>query len=412
MNAFKISRLLAPRYYKVLEITKEIPFDVQPNCPCDRSPLKTFCTFLGNEGRDKIRVGVCDACGYVGYIDRPGGDWIRNYYSTTWDAGEESESRIEAETKEYAAKKGSLNPIKLTEEEVLNLGISKDRYLLEIGSGRDLVPKALAKLGYGKIMAVDPSKPRARISEQAFGIKVVAEPFESEKAQAEFRKNAPFGLIFSSHVLEHTYDPGEIIRLAASLQNNGDYLALAFPNIHRERAGIILLFLPHLHSLSPDSLKNLLESNGYEIIKSARAEGNHAVLAKKTGERKESPATSGHIQSTLARFIKEIGLDKTYSSKSRLWWWFKYANHGGQDTLWSKIWPIPLLQYYLYSKIIFRRRFKKELAFSLGEKFAKKPVHYSTIMGAAITDAEKRFTSPGESPIEIQFDGNIKLFYK
>jgi len=39
-------------------------------------------------------------------------------------------------------------------------------------------------------------------------------------------------------------------------------------------------------------------------------------------------------------------------------------------------------------------------------------VHYSTIMGAAITDAEKRFTSPGESPIEIQFDGNIKLFYK
>src|SRR3989344_6872081 len=103
MNAFKISRLLAPRYYKVLEITKEIPFDVQPNCPCDRSPLKTFCTFLGNEGRDKIRVGVCDACGYVGYIDRPAGDWIRNYYSTTWDAGGENETRIEAETKEYAA---------------------------------------------------------------------------------------------------------------------------------------------------------------------------------------------------------------------------------------------------------------------------------------------------------------------
>jgi len=235
--SFRVSNIFIPRFLNILEVTPDFPLTEQVSCPADETVLKTLCTLIGNGGAPRIRIGCCPTCGYVGYIDRPAEDWIKSYYSDTWDHADKK--NIEAEAAQQKARPGKLERLGMTAEQFEQLGVDKNCFILEIGSGIDRIPKGLQQIGYTKIVAVDNSKHRAQISSKAFGIKVLPYPFEHTEAQAQLKKFSPFSLIFSSHVLEHTHNPALIIRLCASLQKEGDYLIFTLPNMVKETVGII-----------------------------------------------------------------------------------------------------------------------------------------------------------------------------
>lgn len=414
LYSFKINNLFAPRYYRVLEVVPDFRLVEQPDCPCDRTRLRTIAVLIGNAGRKRIRVGCCPDCGYVGYIDRPTREWISEYYSDTWDTANQKNSGLAAEVEKWKTRTGSPGRVG---EAARRLGVDKKRFILEIGAGQDLVFRGLEEMGYKKIIAVDNSKYRAQISEQAFGIKVLPHPFEHPEAQSELRNLAPFGLIFSSHVLEHTYDPAEIVRLCAGLQRQGDWLMLALPNVVKERAGMTFLYLPHLHGLRPASLAALVERCGYRVAEQSPPDAQNFIIARRrSADSASSPKISpraDYFQDTLERMAGEIGLGRSYRNRFRLWWWFKRIGLGGQERLWSRFGPMPRLQYYFCGRVYFRRKYRNELIAGVGpSKYQKRTAHLSSIMGAAIEDIQRRCTAFQESPIEIQFDGNIKLFYK
>ena len=85
----KILKFLDLRGWKVLDWDKNIPVSEQTLCPADDEKLKTIATLVGYEGRQKLRVGCCDQCGYIGYIDRPTKEWISKFYFEDWAGAKE-----------------------------------------------------------------------------------------------------------------------------------------------------------------------------------------------------------------------------------------------------------------------------------------------------------------------------------
>ena len=140
---FKLLKYFTPRFYNVLEIDASIPIEPQENCPACDTKLKTLATFIGNAGKQKMRYGVCANCGYVGYIDRPSQEWIKNYYLDTWDEAKSRDISVEAER----YKKDG--PRKFKAMSILEkLPADKNRYVLEIGCGYGRTLHALQNFGF------------------------------------------------------------------------------------------------------------------------------------------------------------------------------------------------------------------------------------------------------------------------
>ena len=414
---FRISRLFVPRYLHILTVKADFPLTRLGTCPADNTPLRTLVTLVGNDGAQKIRIGCCQSCGYIGYIDTPTPQWLETYYADTWDEAQVKRKHTEREVAALSALPGKLSPMGLSREELESLGIDKNRPILEIGGGLDRVPKGLQEIGFHNIVTVDASKHRAATTSKAFDIDVVPYPSEHPDAQKEFQKRAPFSLIYSSHVIEHMHNPDEVIRLCSTLQKEGDYLVFALPNVLKGVASMTLLYISHLHDFTPFSFASMLGKHGYRVLKITNNDNkNIFVLAQKTGVRVTVSNTEKHdyFNETLEKVAAELDLGKKHESKHRLWWWLRTVIRGGtQYPLWSTWLPIQWLQYYFYSKVSFKYRFKNELIAEFGEHmYRKNPVHCSAIMGASVRDIKKRYTDYDESPIEIQFDGNIAFFYK
>ena len=412
-QGFKLLKYFHPRFYNVLDVDASIPMDAQELCPACDIKLKTLADFFGQEGKQRMRYGVCADCGYAGYIDRPSQEWVKNYYLDTWD---EAKTRNIPEEVENYRKAGQR---KFKAMSILErLSVDKNRYALEIGCGYGRTLRALQDFGFKKVVGLDNSKHRAMVASRAFGFPTVASPFEHPDAQNELKKYAPYSLIISRHVLEHTYHPAEIVKKAGALQGEGDYLVLLLPNAIGETSGSLLFYWPHLHGFTPLAVKNLLAKNGYEIVDDSMTSDivNYVVARKTFGIRLKASGEENQYQKMLLKFTKNLGLDKEYGSDTRLLWWFRKYDFGGQVAAWSKalLWP----QWLYMARYSHERKFKDVLvSFSGAEKYQKHCHHVGGIAGAAVESLKGRFTFPdGEppegSPIEIQFAGNIKLLQK
>jgi len=394
---FKIEKVLQFQIYKVLNIEPTIPMVRQPYCPSDEVRLKTICTFVGNKGKQKLKVGCCPSCGYVGYIDRPSKDWINNFYLRMWDRAkdrnivEKSEKLRKNFTSGHIGKKREI--IYLAQK----LPLDKNRYICEIGSGYGKLLKHMEVLGFKKLIGMESSFHRAEIAQKAYGLRILNASFEDSVVQTELKKLAPFSLIFSHHVLEHSYNPAEIIKLSSALQGNNDYLILSLPNLEEEASMAVLAFLPHLHSFTKKSLEKLLNKNGYVIIDdSLTNKRNLNIVAQKKNSSSiiAKQITENYFDKTVTKIKKGLGLRKFYRASRRRFWWYPKSDIGGQSVFYKTDF-LENIHWYLISRIN-------------GYKYKKRNVCNSLL----ISNLDNRYTQEKESPVEIQFNGNIKLFYK
>lgn len=70
---------------KTAVLNSSVPMSIQGSCPACETALDILCTLVGLEDNQKIRVGFCNHCGYVGYIDRPTAKWLTNFYKSQSD---------------------------------------------------------------------------------------------------------------------------------------------------------------------------------------------------------------------------------------------------------------------------------------------------------------------------------------
>lgn len=371
--------------WKVLPITKDTPLTTQTTCPCDEQPLDTLCTLVSADTAVRMRIGSCDACGYIGYIDRPTQEWLATYYRTHWQLDEE---------RDITDIKGS----KYTREAIpllKSLNVDPAQGVCEIGCGYGFDLEAFAMAGFAPTVGTENSEKRARIAHEKYGHTTVVGPFESADVQNALKKQAPFGVVYSAHVLEHTAHPATVIDAAASLQETGGVLVLAVPDVDDESPMNIITFLPHLHAFSSLSLENLLSTNGYQVIDGPRRVGaGHYVVARRTDRNTQAMLSSGCTARAIDRFTTHLHTTSVQHPSYMSWFLLK-----SDASLLLPRW-LPITEGGLFYKAL--------------AHYARHVAHlHGTVVNFTQVEAlQKRVTDPTTSPIEIAFAGEIELFIK
>ena len=387
--------------WKILEIDSRIPLAVQKRCPADGNPLRTIVTLIGNNGGQRMRYGACDSCGYAGYIDRPTQEWINAFYLEIWKSSEVTAiTNVEIENRRKSRSSWSVadDQFKTNLASIVEkITIDKDRFICEIGSGYGDDLHTLQLLGYHRMIGVENSRRRATIATRAYQIPVLINPFEHPSVQAALARRGPLSFIFSRHVLEHVYDPAKVISRADQLQSEGDYLLTIMPNIQAEAAMTCLFFFPHLHSFSVETLTRLLQQHHYKVVDdSGTTDREICLIAQKTNTPIMGSRKNIHFNKTLKKFITGLSLSKKYWGVSRRLRWEKNFSDA-KSSFYFKNFPRFDALYFRALLKFDRWRYQKSL---------------QKIHSCVVSPVQKRFTANRESPIEIQFKGNIKLLYK
>lgn len=305
-------------------IAMDMPLVQQNHCPCCTTELETACALVGEHsiievthvgsvykefarvGGVRVRVGSCPKCGYLGYIDRPTEQWFKDFYAQDWDG--QGQRDLEATAEKIRTNYQRLDS---NVELVKQSGVGIDEDILEIGSGYGCAIQQLKDAGYKNVYGVEPCSHRRDLMRQVFG-GIVWD--SSDKAGG----GTGYGLVYSSHVLEHCYDPNEMIQTAARLQDRGGLLSICVPRQEAEPTMGVLLFLPHLHSFTECSLVNLLNKHGYATMDLRRDEQSIYLLAIKTGRQLGVP--QGESKGVEKIRTALLGLNGDSSPSSRFWW--------------------------------------------------------------------------------------------
>ncbi len=295
--------------WRPIEMT--MPLVQQAHCPCCATELETACKLVGNNAT--MRVGSCSTCGYLGYIDRPTEQWFKDFYAQEWDVQGQRDLEATAEKirTSYNQPNGQVELLKQS-------GVGFGEPILEIGCGYGCAMQQLRDAGFSNLFGVEPCKHRADLVREVFGHTVYSRPLANLKRLGIKTDSIPYGLVYSSHVLEHCYDPREMIHTASRLQDRGGLLSICVPRQETEPTMGVLLFLPHLHSFTEASLVHLLNAHGYGTMEVHRDAQSIYVLAIKTGRK----LPIARCESNGIEKIK-AGLEGTMKGSGptdRFWW--------------------------------------------------------------------------------------------
>lgn len=406
---FKVERFRKLNNWKLLEIDVNIPLAVSLGCPSDENKLHTLCTFVGQNGTQKIRIGTCGECGYTGYVDRPTKGWIGKFYSESWDKGnpatQEERVKIEVERRKKQFTEGYdklMNRTYLLQDKLKGF-LKKDRPVCEIGCGYGFELEHLKEWGFQKTVGLEASPHRAEVARRAFGHEIFTAPFEDAELQAKLRASGLFGLIYSHHVLEHVYDPNEIIRLASSLQEEGDYFMITLPNFEGEFSLGTFFFLPHLHTFTKYSLAKLLAKYGYEVVDDSLSTKYEISFAAKkvSAPRVKEPEHKDFFELATAKFSAYFKFPQE-PTRRKVFWGSRDIDFGGYLPYFGDF--LTRIEEVITARAFTIRR-KKELTTYIGIP----PQEWRGIISLVVFPLEKHYA---DSPIEIQFERNIRLAYK
>lgn len=404
---FKLRECVTLHDWKVLDLDESVPIEHDFNCPIHSCALETLSTLVSIKSSGKIRSGCCPRCGYFGFIDRPKREWLAEFYSHMWDSGREKVGA--APNCIEAVRHGRLSEITVLLE---RLNIDKSRYLCDIGCGDGQTLEDLRSVGFNKLVGVENSEHRARLCRARGNVDVISAPFERDSTQMILSRYAPFSVMIFYHVIEHLYDPAEAIRLASSLQSDGDYLIIGVPNLSGEPSLKMLLYFPHLHVFSRSSLMAMLERFKYEVVDDSliRKRSITMVARKRKSENRQNTRTEENVKYKdfiLQKIATCLELGIPHRSPLRWLWVYRAFDVGGQIKVAPKrfLWELQRFALSHLSRYLYPQR----VLVGVGAKrFWKR----QPIQSFIVSDLERRFTPFDDSPVEIQFEGDIKLFYK
>jgi transcription elongation factor Elf1 len=164
-------------------IPMTMPLEKQLACPACNLPLLVIAEMKGNQ---RVGVGGCDCCGYMGYLDRPTEEWTENFYEQQWDvAGRQRKDQRVAyfkQTQEQSLGHWWLvDMIRRTKPDLA-------RPILEIGCGFGDTLGSTKQLGFKDTVGVENSRHRAEVAKEAFGADVRLGRFED----VDLKDKAPY----------------------------------------------------------------------------------------------------------------------------------------------------------------------------------------------------------------------------
>lgn len=397
----KIEDIYTASRVRVFDLPEKIPLEEQDICPSCDNALKAVCVFSNSKNMQKVRFGLCDFCGYSGYMDRPSKEWIADFYSRKWDK-KSPRSREDVIKSVALPKQGPKAGRWLTFSLADKVKVDKERLVCEIGCGYGEVLKNFENAGFKNLIGIEHSNHRADFVRKNFGFTVLDGEFENINLQSQLKKLRPIGVFFSHHVLEHTYNPAEIIGLISSLQNNGDYLLLSLPDSAGEHINYALFYLVHLHSFTKESLELLLNKNGYEIVADNSPDNTNIIIAaqKTANPTPRFKLNRDYYHSFMNRIENCFALSEMESNRLYNFHWEQKLDKQDSRSLY-KVRPDGFL-----GKIGWN--LKKITALSKARFLHRLFPGYQML----IKPIKQKFTPVKEPPLEIEFKDSIKFLIK
>jgi hypothetical protein len=152
----------------------------------------------------------------------------------------------------------------------------------------------------------------------------------------------------------------------------------------------VLLFMPHIHSFTRGSMQAIAARFGYELVNDSHMHPKNVNLAfrKVHVAPAPPPAAEEPLARAVEKYVQALQLRSWFPGRRRLWW-SRRADKAGQ--LWM-LWNAQLDARH-WNAVVRRHRYE---------------LHRS----AMITNLRTRRTIVDESPLEIQFAGNLMLLCK
>lgn len=142
----------------------------------------------------------------------------------------------------------------------------KDGFALDIGCGNGSYLSFLKHHGW-KVQGVDLSQKAADVAKDKFDIDVFVGKIEDLPFPPE-----SFDYINMSHVLEHVFDPLETMKKIKTFLKKNGTIYIEVPNYESYSRKISKQYWyawetpRHLYTFSPENLKELLETAGFEVV--------------------------------------------------------------------------------------------------------------------------------------------------
>lgn len=217
-------------------VAMDMPLEHVAHCPCcGVQPEPIAGIYCGQV----VVVSQCQSCGWLGYATRPRQEWFDQFYASDWDG--------EGQMAQVDLSRCATHPIATIVPQLAKPGAS----VCDVGCGFGVALYQLRKLGY-KVSGVEKCIHRGFIAIE-HGLFVSPQLDDIGK----------FDVITAHHVLEHSVDPNAFVAEIAEHQNEGGQLYISVPNQIGEPSMGCLLFLPHLHSFTFQSLCVLANRHGY-----------------------------------------------------------------------------------------------------------------------------------------------------
>lgn len=234
---------------------------------CDICESKSINVFLKAKSLDNLnspeyKYLKCKKCGFV-------------FFSNISDFSNSNNFDIYNESGYYGRKKERFKKFIDTLMRFFNrfryLIVSKNFYdkkegkLMDIGCGKGKFLVEARKDGW-EVFGIEPTMRSSDIAINEYGLNVLQNYLSLEQFDNEF-----FDVITMWHVFEHIPDPNNVLQIAYNWLKYEGLLVMAVPNINSIQAlfGKDLWFNldppRHLYHYSPETLKLILEKNGFTV---------------------------------------------------------------------------------------------------------------------------------------------------
>ena len=301
---------------------KNIKFSKICKCPvCNSRKIKLISQLLKS-----TETSQCQECSHMFHSRKPMEEWYNNWYQGNWDKITKKENKTKKNLKSILIDNLFIKKLAILGDNIGNFSsefIKPGMNIIEIGTGNGDRLFHFKKFG-AKPYGIEPSKHRAEnCKSRGLNVKNISVKkldFETFKTKFDF--------IYSSHVLEHVYDPNYFFEAILRILKPNGFFCIAVPNLYQDFLLHNFLFALHIHFYSPRSLiKKCLQ---YDMIPIKVFNEHQTIIF---GQFKPSKYNKNHVQSLIDTYnlklynnndvLLNIFQDKKISSlrkKKRIIW--------------------------------------------------------------------------------------------